>query len=261
MNEHSFQWSERGRPDECLSDLTLDRLRCGELDEATSAAVELHLEACESCRSRARSLGEATVVLQSQLPNLDALLSAARAPSSKAQSGVVSINKARTGNARRWAPAVALLSAAAAMFLLLGRPDTRGDIRLKGNGGVTEIYVRRGLEVFRWQAQTLMPGDQLRFSFRTNQSLHVAVLSRDGANAVNQYFPARPESFGIGPGETLSTTATELDATLGSETLWVVYCQAPFSSGDLIEQLERTGNIQTGEGCSNQKLSFDKAAP
>lgn len=172
------------------------------------------------------------------------------------------MSEARSRRGRRWAPVVAVFSAAAALTLFLGRPQQpEGEIRLKGVSGELEIFVRREKKVFRWQAEPLHPGDQLRYSFRAPEPLNVMVLSREASGAVNQYFPEDRQSFAVNMGATLSKSATELDATLGVETLWAVFCQKPFTAEGLLQQLQSSGTIAPAEGCATQRLEFTKVAP
>lgn len=255
MNQESLRsLASRTLPEDCLSDLTLDRLRCGELSLQAATEAERHLQTCNRCRNRYTALRTEDTVLSKELPPLPDLL-APRAP-------IASLSEARARRGRWWAPALAALSAAAAIALLLGRQvPPEGEIRLKGVSGELDLFVKRAGKVFRWQAQPLQPGDQLRYSFRAPEPLHVMVLSREAGGTVNQYFPTEPKSFSVEMGVTLSKVATELDATLGNETLWGVFCQNPFTADALISQLEQTGSIAPAEGCATQRLEFTKAAP
>lgn len=257
MKQESFDTlATRALPENCLSDLTLDRLRCGELPASAAASAQQHLASCDRCRQRSLTLAAAADELDAELPPLGELL-APRAPAP-----VVVLAEARTRRGRWWAPALAVVSAAAAMGLFLGRQQPpEGEIRLKGASGELEIFVKRAGKVFRWQTEALHPGDQLRYSFRAPEPLHVMVLSREANGAVNRYFPADTRSFAVDMGVTLSKVATELDATLGNETLWGVFCRQPFHADGLLQQLEQTGAITPTEGCATQRLEFTKEAP
>lgn len=256
MKQESFDTlSTRALPKSCLSDLTMDRLRCGELSQTAASSAQQHLASCDRCRQRSVTLAAAADELDAELPPLDELL-APRAPAK-----VVALSEVRTRRARWWAPALAVVSAAAAMVLFLGRQQpTDGDIRLKGASGELEVFVKRAGRVFRWQSEALRPGDQLRYSFRAPEPLHVMVLSREANGAVNRYFPAESNSVAVDMGVTLSKVATELDATLGKETLWGVFCRQPFDAEGLQRELEQTGVISPTEGCATQRLEFTKEA-
>jgi hypothetical protein len=266
MNETSAHLpANRGLPEDCLSDLTLDRLRCADLPEAAATSATTHLQACERCQVRARTLAADTLALGSELPDLDALLQRRVGPAENEPvpgENVTSINRIRARTRRWWVPALAVLSAAAAIALFIGRsPEPSGEIRLKGVSGELDLFVRRGKKVFRWQTESLQPGDQLRYSFRAPEPLHVMVLSREASGAVNQYFPAEPSSFAVDLGVTLSKNATELDATLGAETLWAIFCPKPFTADGFVSQLQSGGVIAPGDGCATQRLEFTKVAP
>lgn len=276
MNEPNLEaLGIRKLPDDCLSDLTLDRLRCGELGVEAVTDAEQHLSGCERCQTRARALATESEALAAELPEFSALLGAARvrAPMNSAAQGpsgaaaderkpapVLPLASARLR--KWWAPTLGIVAAAAALILFIGRaPDPDGEIRLKGVSGELDVFVKRAGKVFRWQDQALQPGDQLRYSFRAPEPLHVMVLSREASGAVNQYFPAESGSFAVDLGVTLSKSATELDATLGRETVWAVFCQRAFSADAMLGQLQATGVIAPSEGCATQRLEFTKVAP
>jgi hypothetical protein len=174
---------------------------------------------------------------------------------------VTSLDQARAR--RKWlTPTLAVLSAAAAIALFLREPqELDGEIRLKGVSGELDVFVKRAGKVFRWQTEALQPGDQLRYSFRAPEPLHVMVLSREVSGSINQYFPAEAKSFAVDMGVTLSKSATQLDATLGGEVLWAVFCQKPFTADGLVAQLQANGAIAPAEGCATQRLEFTKVAP
>lgn len=268
MNELSRDvLANRPLPPDCLSDLTLDRLRLADLTAEAADGAERHLESCERCRQRAASLAAQSERAENELPDLDALLGA-RAPAQaeaahvERTSNVASLAKSRKRPKRWWAPALAVLSAAAAIALFLRQPErAEGEIRLKGVSGELDVFVKRDGKVFRWQTESLRPGDQLRYSFRAPEPLHVMMLSREASGAVNQYFPAESSSFAVPMGVTLSKSATELDATLGGETVWAVFCRTPFTAQALISQLESTSTIAPAEGCATQRLEFTKVTP
>lgn len=251
--KQTLQLAERGLDAACLSDLMLDRLRLGELTDGSARTTEQHLSTCERCRNRAAALAAEELVRSRELPPLEALIES-RVPSARA--------RPRPGRVRWWAPALAALSAAAVLAVFLGpQPVREGEIRLKGVGGELDVFVKRADEVFRWQTQPLRPGDRLRYSFRAPEPTHVMLLSREASGTVNQYFPTEPRSFAVDRGVTLSQVATELDATLGQETLWVVFCRTAFTAEGLLAQLRRDGAITAAEGCATQRLEFTKEAP
>lgn len=201
-------------------------------------------------------------------PLLDARVAAPSNPApsgpapSNAAPNVASLDAARSRRSRWWARVLVVVAAAAAVALFLRQPDEReGELREMGVSGELDVFVKRAGKVFRWQSQTLQPGDQLRYSFRAPEPLHVMVLSREAGGAVNQYFPAEPSSFAVDTGVTLSKNAMELDATLGGETIWAVFCREPFTAQPLLSQLESTGAVAPVDGCATQRLEVTKVAP
>jgi hypothetical protein len=249
------QLDERGMLEACLSDLTLDGLRLSELSLDASEAALAHLAHCARCQHRSNELANSVSALSQELPPLDAVLQAGRA---------VNVHRPTSIRqpARWWAPVAVALSAAAAVILLLGGPEERAEeIGLKGTGAALDLFVQRGAQVFRWQQQPLHPGDQVRYAFRVAEPMHVVVLSRDGRGAVSQYFPEAARSWALEAGESLSQTATELDDTLGNETLWAVFCRASFTAESFVVQLERDATLTSTQGCTMQHLEFRKEAP
>jgi hypothetical protein len=131
--------------------------------------------------------------------------------------------------------------------------------RLKG-GARLAFYVKRGTSVLPGiDGQVVYPGDQLRFTVSNEAPEHLAILSLDGASVASVYFPSGPDSASLGRGRDQALdSSVELDATLGRERLWAVFCVEPFRTEPLREQLEREGNLPELAHCTIDSLSIVK---
>jgi hypothetical protein len=238
-------------PEGCVSDLRLDALRTQELSQEESADVHRHLTSCDRCSRRQAALGEHAEALTLHLrpflkPNQE------HAPRSRASS--------LRSHARGLALSVAL--AACALFAVLRvLPDEAG-LRTKGAGPELGFYVKRGELVFEGVAgQTVAPGDQLRFVVSAHGYAHVAVLSRGADGQVSAYFPAGPQAASVDPDRTGSALdgAVELDGSLAQETVYGVFCEAPFLLAPLLAELQRSAELVAADGCAVTSLPLRKA--
>jgi len=165
-----------------------------------------------------------------------------------------------------WAGAA--LALAAGFLLFLGvRPDRGSEsahgTRTKGSERIGFI-VRRGERVFDGSdGERVYPGDQLRFVAITQEPRHVAILSWDAAGVASVYYPTaatharRLTAAESGPLD----GAVELDATLGRERLFGVFCDAPFEVEPLRAALERQKTLVPPFGCQLDELEIVKEQP
>lgn len=211
---------ERTRDEECLSDLTLDRMRVGELSASEDAAAREHLAGCERCAARRGGFaGDADAAA---LPPL-----AAR---------------------RRGPWGVALVfAAAAAVTLIVTRPapapapEPAPEIGERRKGAPTlRFHVRRGDAVLEGApGEVLRPGDAIRFGYSWSEGGALAVLSRDGAGVTSVYFPQGQVMPTVAAGEAVDLPgATLLDDVTGPETFYGVFCARPVALERLRDAVE-----------------------
>jgi hypothetical protein len=233
----------RSRSDDCLSDLALDQLRAGELDDEQTAAATRHLESCSRCASRRETLAELAREIGDALPPLPSTDAPESAPPRRAKLTAV----------------LGTLAAAAAVVLL---------VRSSGEGGVEEpsqapvddrdggasagvrtkggfsigFAVRRDGRVFEGQSgEVVLPGDALRFSYSSVRDGHLAIISVDGAQVVTAYYPA---SDAAAPASSASRHDLDgsvvLDDTVGEEVVFGVLCRSAVPVESLKRAIERS---------------------
>lgn len=257
---------EHAVPNGCISDLTFDEWRAGELGSSEVERVEAHLAGCERCRQRDDRLRAEAEDFLTRYPELvvpgspDDSRASARAAAGEPP-GAASVAR-RGSRARRWAWASATAVAAAAGFFLMLRAGTgttdRGT-RIKG-GSHIGFFVSSGGSVRPGRdGQVVHPGDRLRFTVTTARPVHVAILSLDGAGVASIYYPtgAQSEHVGIVRDHALESSV-ELDGTLGDERIWGVFCDAPFEIEPLRTRLERHRDLPASSGCTSDPLGLVK---
>jgi Putative zinc-finger len=265
-----------GSPDECPSQLTLDRLFAEELNDLERARLQRHLAGCGSCaealaaRQAERDAFVPDPALAARLdmlrvapsavldrariaPRLDPRLAPPRAPS------------------RRWtkiAPAALALASCAALLALTLRPrpseppidpDTIDRRATPKGGSEVQLFVqRRGQLVPVVDGGRLHPGDQLQVVLHLAAPRFVALYSRDGAGTISRYAPIDSTMVEVVSGEDASLpNSTVLDDVLGPEVLAVFFCEQPQA-----EALLRA-HVAEGRpaGCDVHRLRLDKVRP
>ncbi len=237
----------RPRSERCLSDLTFDEWFAGELDPERVRVAEAHLGECGPCRDRRAELERERARFLERSPALPV----------------------RRPRRHRTAWLGAAVAAAAGMSLLVstwrgpGGPgadqDTPGT-RAKGPRRLS-FFVKRGEKVTEGSSgQQVEPGDQLRFVVSAARPSHVAILSLDGAGKASIYYPSgleasrRLEAQVAHPLE----DAIELDAVLGPERIFGVFCGGAFELEPLRRKLEAERTLVAPAGCAVDELELHK---
>lgn len=243
----------RTRPDACLSDLQLDRLRVDEVDVHARNDLEAHLRQCERCRGR-----------------MDALVADAQAFAAVP--------------ARRRAPLVAALSTLAAAALVLVLVQRAGDDAaglqdaIGSDRGVTQdpehgtrtkggarlgFFVRRDGRTFEGgPGQTLHPGDALRFHYAAPEDTWLAVLGVDAAGTISVYHPPGEFTARVSAGGDRGLDGSViLDGTLGEESIVGVFCAKTQAIATLVAALESDPRApKLPAGCTHDRLAVEKIA-
>lgn len=246
----------RDRPQGCLSDLVLDELLAGELPEG-APDPRPHLASCGACAARYSAFEAERDALAGTLQ--DGVL-----PFEAAADEPVSLAAHRARKGRLALVATTLAAAAAlALVALWPRPD-EGAIRLKGGGDSLSLWVERGgaLEV-GGPGERLHPGEILHFGVSLAEDRHVAVLSVDGAGTASAYFPpnaATTQPMSAGAWRRLPM-ATRLDAVLGAERLYGLFCAQPTALRPLLDALARDPSAPPPPGCTLERVDVVKVAP
>ena len=221
---------------EHVSDLTWDRLHAGSLAPALVDQVRHHAAACSSCAARGAALDAAHRRFIAAPPPLRA---------------------SRVHAWRVMVPAFAVAAAALVVVLVGGEREAT---RMKGGFGVT-VFAGRGRDAVPLGAgDAIFPGDRLQLSYSAPRDGHLAVLSIDGADRVEAYFPSSETTWPAAAGHQIALpVSTELDDVLGDERLWIVFCDRPRPLAPLIAVLaERGVAAEPPPGCEVQRLRFAK---
>jgi hypothetical protein len=234
---------------DCASDRVLDLLLAGDLDATRASALHEHVAACAECSARLHELSAFRDELARDLPPFPGLL--VQTPP-------------RPRRARRWSAWMGgALAAAAALVFWIGRgpAEDADETRVKGSARLG-FYVKRGDSVFRGgQAEALRPGDAIEFSYAAPAAGYLAVLSVDGAGHASIYFPTGPRAQALEPGPQLLPQSTTLDAVLGRETLYALWCDAPAELEPIRRSLESSPAAPAAPGCSVELLQVEKRLP
>jgi hypothetical protein len=241
-------------PDGCISDLSFDGLRAGELSSAAQREVRDHVSHCARCRERQGALDAAFAQAQAQLP-----LFAARPAAAQLHEPPAAAQTKRPS--RR--PAIYALALAACVLLGLlpwaGREAER-DTRTKGGPGLS-FYIKRGADVFAWTpGEAVIAGDVLRFVVSPRGYTQIAILSRADDGETSLYYPQTAHSAAIDAAadKVALDSAVELDDTIRDERLFAVFCRTPFATEALTTELVAKGALAAPPGCAVATLLLPK---
>jgi hypothetical protein len=228
----------------CVSDLALDNHLSGDLAAPEAAAVDAHLAQCVRCRMRHELMERQRSEFLAQTPSWRAFDAQQRRP-------------------QRWRRSAALgaLAAAAAVLLFVRTNDENlPQARTKGAPSLS-FHVKRGDKVLQGASGEIVhPGDVLRFSYTTERPVYFALLNVDGYTATVFHpltakaaliEPARDAALGFG---------IELDALLGEERVYGVFCDAAFELEPLRKALEAAPTLPALQDCHVDMLVLDKRA-
>jgi hypothetical protein len=218
---------------EHVSDLALDEWLASELDADASARVSTHVSGCARCAARKAQRDADREALLRQAPSFEALsaqVRARRAPPA-----------GRTASRIAIGAGAGALALAASMLLLLRDPSVE-TTRSKG-GAHLGLFVKRGERVTRGAPlEVVQPGDELRFTYTSARPVYLALINRDAVTA-SVYFPSGAnDAARVGAGSDVALAfSVELDAQLGEERVYGVFCPEPFALGPLLAAVQRDG--------------------
>jgi len=243
----------------CTSALRLDRFLAGELPPAEADELRGHLDGCARCAAALAGLTAARDA--TRLPPLRVV--PLGAPEVTAAQGGATPRLTR----RRRVVATLLGGlAAAAGLMLMVRSEPPAE-RTKGRQTALAfgVYVLHDGAVRRaGPGEVLAPGDALRFAVKAPGPGYVAVLSVDPAGKASVYYPAGDRAEPVAPGalegEVALPLATRLDATVGEERLYALFCEGPVELEPVRAALEGAGadGAAPPAGCQVTRWRFEK---
>jgi hypothetical protein len=254
---------QRARPENCLSDLKLERLELGELVGDEGATARAHLESCAVCREASTALAAARA-------------QAAPAVELALERALVTPLRPRR---RRWVERVivgaAALAAGGAVVVgaLEGFRVGREDGRLKGSGFALGVWVKHpsGQIEHASQGARLSPGDEVEFIVSTVQPGYLGVVSMDASGKVMVFIPEGERLAALGEGKLQQQPGgVLLDDTLGPERFVAVRCAEALPQSRL-EAAARDALARAGgdvhaagalslEGCIEDAFPIEKVA-
>ena len=232
------------RPMGCISDLAFDEWSAGELSAERQRELELHVAGCVGCSERRRALSQMAAAYLERAPE-------PAVDRARSRPGMLPASRlARYGGA---------LALAAGVVLAVTQIRPVAELRSKG-GAELGFFVSRAGRVFEGApGERLRPGDQLRFTVSVQTPTYVAVLSRDARGVASTYFPPGTDAERVEPGAGYALqSSVALDATLGAERIYGLFCAAPFTVEGVRTELERQGKLAPRAGCTQRTLDVHK---
>ena len=222
----------------CLSDLKLDELVRDELAAADEARA--HIAGCTRCAARLKEIEEeraAFLAEELRLPKQ------ARQPRRSRVAGWLSL-------------AAGFAVSALGVKWALQLPEGE---RLKG-GPQLSLFVRHAEKVRpAGPREPVSPGDTLQFTYSSDRTRYLAVLSLDGSGRGNIYFPDSYYATPVAAGRDVPLArSTVLDEVLGPETLYGLFCDKDIGLAGLRNQLDAERRLTPPDGCSLITLSIEK---
>lgn len=230
----------------CPSELTLERLRQGELPGAQAAPLEAHVRACLPCR---RALEE----LEVPPPAL----------------GVA------PGRWRWWGLTALAGAAVGALIIITGlvvlEPPHATTFLCKGAPWSLQVFARRpDGQVGRLEpGASVSPGDRLRFQVASCwEPGQVAILDVEAGGEISPVVPPSGATIPVAAGRTtLLDGAVELDGSLGRERILLLACRRAVAVPDLLaaarQALARAGGDpqrmgRVYPGCAEETFWINK---
>jgi hypothetical protein len=236
------------RPEDCLSDLTLDEWSTRELDAQEQERVEAHVATCPRCQAQHAELER----------KREAFYAAASSFEQHAARFVAAPNV--RGRSRRVATLAAALAALAAIAVIALRPSGLPSTRSKGAPYIGYFVKRAGRVVPGSTTTSLRPGDLLRFTYSSSREYYLALFNLD-SRAASVYFPSARHAVHVPSGsETPLDFSVELDATPGVEHVHALFCEQRFELEPLRAALFASGHLPVPSGCHANSLTLHKVA-
>ena len=239
------------RNEACASRLALDRYLAGELEAARAAQLESHAEQCTRCRLLLDEQRRAAAAFSPQLPAAVAERVRDRAR-----------GRALPRPARQpWAAAAAGM---AVLWLAIVSRQPAAEVGEREKGGMRVTFyvlhdgkVRPGID-----GERLHPGDAIEFAYTSERDAYLAIVSIDGERKASAYYDSSGHAAAIRPAHrALLDRSTVLDAALGRELVYALFCARPIAVDPLLRALEADPERPLAVAdCAIERLELFKVA-
>lgn len=210
MTSLDFTKLRSGNAD-CPSDLKLDRLAGGELDDAARVSTEAHVTGCEACTAR---MAERRAGWNAHPVDPRKLLAAVR----RAEPAPVPWT-------RKLAPFFAALVLGGAALALMLKPAPEPETRFKGGLQLRVFRLENGHAREVESGSQFATGDKLRFVVDLPSAGAVEVLGVEQSGNLYRAWPQGSDDVQRTAGSGVELPgAVALDATPGDETFFLVHC-------------------------------------
>lgn len=207
------------------------------LIEAATDEVRAHIQSCARCTRTLETMRSERDAFLRIHPNPPAISGPylLRNIESPAHQGA----RPQPIDKKRRIVGVFAVAASIAIALALGTPFLfqQDRERMKGDSSV-ELWVRRGPEAFRFEAQPLQPDDTLLFRY-TSARTHLLVLSAEESGKVQAIVTdGNGSSMTVAPGSDKTAPAgVKLDTYEGRERIIAVLSNRPLRAAPLIKEI------------------------
>ncbi len=219
-------------------ELTLRRLRAGELNGPDREPLTQHTQRCARCRARLAVIDEEQSAFARDIPFdrfAGGVERAARVP------------RPRRLGRRLMLPAMAALAAAAALVFALpaSPPGDGGGNRIKGDGVAVVLRVASadgqqrslpsGMDGRAEASARLSPGDRLRIGIQTSGRRHVIAIAIDDRGEVTPLYPEAGAAVAIDPASDPVYLPDSFELTgVGRERIVVLVADRPLALADAL---------------------------
>jgi hypothetical protein len=237
----------------CASNLQFDRYLAGELEPGRAVELERHLGSCARCTATFDTIRRGAEAFSRELPA--AIASRVRA-------------EVRARSAQRWWHWCLPLAAASAVAALIwagagGTIDSSTEQERTKGGARARFYVMHdGIVRPGSDGERVQAGDSIEFAYSSDRELYLAIVSIDGAQHASVYYDASGRAAKIERARDAALDrSTVLDATLGAETVYVLFCEHPIEIAPLTRALERAPErAVAADGCTTERHTLFKVA-
>jgi len=267
-----FSQMKQQRPAECVSDLRFDAWQAGELQDTARRELQQHVAACARCNARQSALSELNARFHAQHSQPPQQTKQPEPPRSVPADRIAVAERSKPRRSRNaWLLGATVAAAAGALLAFsdlrrggfqtrpLPSTATHGE-RVKGSEQIA-FFLKRGDRIQRGaREQRVQPGDKLRFVYTAPRARYLAILSLDSARQASVFYPAGDLAERIEPGVDVALpSAVELDAALGEERVYALFCDSPVELGALRAELVARGSeFAAPGGCVMDEVVLSK---